>query len=133
MQAGKVRWGYFSMAFLGPESQWAAEASECAADQGRFWDYHDLLYTRQKGENQGTFSKENLKGFAGELGLDVEAFAACLDSGKYAPQVQADTAFARSLGISGTPAFLVNGRPVMGAQPFETFQTLIEAEPSNRP
>lgn len=128
-----MRWGYFNMAFLGPESQWAAEASECAADQGRFWEYHDLLYARQKGENQGAFRKENLKGFAEELGLDVEAFAACFDSGKYTSQVQADTSFARSLGISGTPAFLVNGRPVMGAQPFETFRTLIEAELANKP
>lgn len=133
MQAGKVRWGYIHMAFLGPESQWAAEASECAADQGRFWEYHDLLYARQKGENQGAFSKENLKGFAVELGLDADAFAACLDSGKYTSRVRADTAFAQSLGISGTPAFLVNGRPMMGAQPFETFRTLIEAELSSRP
>lgn len=93
----------------------------------------DLLYARQKGENQGAFSKENLKGFAVELGLDADAFAACLDSSKYTSRVQADTAFARSLGVNGTPAFLVNGRPVIGAQPFETFHTLIEAELSSRP
>lgn len=121
------------MAFLGPESQWAAEASECAADQGRFWEYHDLLYAGQNGENLGAFSKANLKKFAVELGMDAEAFALCLDTGKYAAQVRADTAFAQSLGISGTPAFLVSGRPIMGAQPFETFRTLIEAELASNP
>lgn len=115
------------MAFLGPESQWAAEASECAAEQGRFWEYHDLLYARQSGENQGAFSKDNLKRFAEEIGLDTKAFNACLDAGKYAAQVQADTAFAKALGISGTPAFLVNGQPVVGAQPFEAFRSLFEA------
>ncbi len=116
------------MAFLGEESQWAAEASECAADQGRFWEYHDLLYARQKGENQGAFRKENLKQFATELGLDAQAFDACLEGGKYTSRVKADTAFARSLGISGTPAFLINGRPLLGAQPFEAFRAVIEAE-----
>ncbi|MGQ9516696.1 MAG: DsbA family protein [Anaerolineae bacterium] len=63
----------------------------------------------------------------------VEAFALCLDTGKYAAQVRTDTAFAQSLGISGTPAFLVSGRPIMGAQPFETLRTLIEAELASNP
>jgi len=116
------------MAFLGPESQWAAEASECAADQEAFWDYHDLLYARQAGENRGAFNKDNLKQFAAELGLDTRAFNTCLDSGKYAELVGNETAAAQSLGVTGTPAFLINGRPVVGAQPFEVFQQAIEAE-----
>jgi protein-disulfide isomerase len=125
---GLVRFGYLHMAFLGPESQWAAEASECAADQDAFWDYHDLLYDRQAGENRGAFNKDNLKQFAAELELDTQVFNECLDSGKYASLVQTETALAQSLGVRGTPAFLVNGQPLVGAQPFEVFQQVIEAE-----
>jgi len=116
------------MAFLGPESQWAAEASECAADQDAFWDYHDLLYNRQAGENRGAFDKDNLKQFAAELGLDTQVFNECMDSGKYASLVQTETAMAQSLGVRGTPAFLVNGQPLVGAQPFEVFEQIIEVE-----
>lgn len=123
-----VRFGYQHFPFLGPESEWAAEASECAAEQDAFWPYHDLLFDRWSGENQGTFSQDNLKQFATELGLDTSAFSACLDSGKYTSTVQAEKAAIQSLGVRGTPAFLVNGRPLVGAQPFEVFQQVIEAE-----
>lgn len=128
MEAGLVRFGYQHMAFLGPESQWAAEASECAAEQDAFWTYHDLLYDRQAGENGGAFNKDNLKQFAVDLGLDTGAFNTCLDSGKYSALVSTETATVQSLGVRGTPAFLVNGRPLVGAQPFEAFQQIIEAE-----
>jgi protein-disulfide isomerase len=123
-----VRFGYQHYAFLGPESQWAAEASECAAEQDAFWEFHDLLFDRQTGENGGAFSKGNLEQFAAGLGLDTGAFNACLDSGKYAGMVRSETAGAQSLGITGTPAFLINGRPLVGAQPFEVFEQVIEAE-----
>lgn len=123
---GKVRFGYWHMAFLGNESQWAAEASECAADQDKFWEYHDLLFESQNGENQGAFSKENLKGFAANLGLDTKAFNECLDSGKYTQAVQESTQIAQSIGVRSTPAFLINGTPMIGAQPFESFQKVID-------
>jgi protein-disulfide isomerase len=126
--AGLVRVGYQHFAFLGPESQWAAEASECAAEQDAFWDYHDLLFERQSGENQGAFNKENLKRFAADLGLDTAAFNTCLDSGKHAALVSSETSMVQSMGVRGTPAFLINGRPLVGAQPFEAFQQAIEAE-----
>ncbi len=128
MQTGEVRFGYWHFAFLGPESQWAAEATECAAEQGAFWAYHDLLFERQAGENQGAFSRENLKQFATELGLDREAFETCLDSGRYTSIVRSETSIARSLGVRGTPTSLINGKPLVGAQPFEAFQQMIEAE-----
>jgi len=128
VKTGKVRFGYLHYAFLGPESQRAAEASECAAEQGAFWPYHDRLYERQAGENRGAFSQDNLKQFAVELGLDGRAFNACLDSGKYAAVVRADTAAGESLGVKGTPAFLANGRPLVGALPFEAFRQVIETE-----
>ncbi len=121
IQSGKVQFGYVHFAFLGPESLWAAQAAECAADQNSFWAYHDLLFQRQAGENRGAFSKENLKVFAEELGLDTTAFSECLDSGKHAEIVAADTSLARSLGISGTPTFWINGQMLVGALPFDAF------------
>lgn len=122
--------GYIHFTFLGPESQWAAEASECAGEQSEsaFWAYHDLLFESQNGENQGAFNKENLKQFAADLGLDTETFNECLDSGKYTSVVQSETQLAQSIGVRSTPSFLVNGQPVVGAQPFEQFQQIIEAE-----
>ncbi len=121
-----VRFGYLHFAFLGPESQWAGEASECAADQDAFWEYHDKLFDSQSGENQSAFNKDNLKRFATELGLDTRAFGECLDSGKYTSLVQNETRAAQSLGVRSTPTFLLNGKPIVGAQPFEVFQQPIE-------
>lgn len=123
-----VRFAYIHFAFLGPESKWAAEASECAAEQDAFWEYHDLLYDRQSGENQGAFSKENLKRWAGELGLNTDAFDQCLDEGKYASIVEQEVQLSKQIGVTSTPTFLINGQPVLGAQPFESFQGYIEAE-----
>jgi protein-disulfide isomerase len=121
-----VCFGYVHFAFLGQESQQAGEASECAAEQGAFWEYHDYIFNNQGGENRGDFSKENLKQFGAALGLDTGAFDECLDSGKYAEIVQGETNAARSLGVQSTPTFLINGQPVVGAQPFEVFQQIIE-------
>jgi len=126
VKKGKVRFGYWNYAMLGDESKWAAEASECAADQDKFWEYHDILFKKQTGENQGAFSKENLKKFADELGLDSQAFAECLDSGKYLSQVEEFSYIASQLGVRSTPSFLVNGQPIVGAQPFENFKKLID-------
>ena len=123
-----VRLGYRHFAFLGEESQWAGEASECAADQDAFWIYHDLLFENQSGENRGEFNKDNLKRLASELGLDVDAFNECLDSGRFTSLVQSETSSARSMGVQSTPSFLINGKPLVGAQPFEAFQQVIDAE-----
>lgn len=114
------------MAFLGEESRFAAEASECAAEQDAFWEYHTKLFESQDGENRGAFNKDKLKGFAADLGLDSQAFDQCLDSGKYTAAVQEATQMAQSIGVSSTPAFLINGTPMLGAQPFESFQKVID-------
>ncbi len=114
------------MAFLGPESQWAAEASECAADQDAFWEYHDILFSSQSGENQGAFNKDKLKQFAADIELDTEAFNECLDSGIHTQAIQDSTQVAQSIGVRSTPAFLINGTPMLGAQPFEAFQQVID-------
>ena len=110
------------MAFLGEESLWAAEASECAADQNAFWQYHDKLFASQAGENQGAFNKDKLKGFAAGLGLNTQAFNDCLDAGKYTQLVQAQTAAAQKLGVQSTPSFFVNDWLVLGALPIEEFE-----------
>ena len=121
-----MRLGYFHFTFLGQESQWAGEASECAAEQDAFWEYHDYLFDKQAGENRGAFIQENLKQFAVDLGLDSEAFDECLDSGRYAGTVQGESNAARQIGVQSTPTFLINGQPVVGAQSFEVFQQVIE-------
>jgi len=118
--------GYFNFAFLGEESLWAAEAAECAGDQDAYWEYHDYLFSHQNGENQGAFSKDNLKKFAVELKLDAQAFNECMDSGKYTQLITDQTNFARQLGVQSTPSFLVNGQGVVGAQPFDSFKQLID-------
>lgn len=128
IKTGKVKLVFRHFPFLGQESVWAAEASECANEQGRFWDYHDELFSRQAGENRGAFSKAKLKRFAGEMGLDASAFAACLDSGRYTQKVRDDLAEGRRMGAKATPTFFINGNKVEGAQPFSVFQSLIEAE-----
>jgi protein-disulfide isomerase len=112
---------------LGPESLWSAEASECAAEQDAFWEYHDFLYENLNNENRSAYNKENLKQFAVQLGLDSEKFNQCLDSGKYTEVVEQENELARQLGIQSTPSFIINGTPVIGAQPFENFQQVIEA------
>ena len=127
IQSGKVRFGYFGFAFLGQESNWAAEAAECAADQNKFWEYHDTLYSSQSGENQGAFNKDNLKKIAEGLGLDTSAFNECFDSGKYKQLIQDDSNAASSLGVRSTPTFLINGQAIVGAQPFEIFQQTIDS------
>ncbi len=124
---GKVRWVYRDFAFLGQESTWASEAARCAADQGKFWQMHDYLYNHQSGENQGAFSKDNLKKFAQALGgLDQTKFNSCLDSGKYTSAVQAETVAGGKAGVNGTPANFINGNLSVGALSASQFVQLIE-------
>lgn len=128
VKTGKVRLEYKHFIVVGEESWWAAEAAECAAEQGRFWEYHDLLFRRQGGENIGTFAKVKLKGLATELKLDRDAFDKCLDSDIYKARVEADIAEGRALGVQSTPSFFVNKRAIVGAQPFSAFRNVIEQE-----
>ena len=114
--------------FIGPESQASAEAAYCAGNQGRFWDYHDLLFENQAGENQGAFSRKNLLKFAETIQLDLNQFSDCLNNGKYTEQVNQDQMDAQSSGIQGTPSFLINGTLVEGAQPYQIISSVIDAE-----
>jgi protein-disulfide isomerase len=127
IDTGKVRLEWHDMAWMGDESRDAANAARCAGDQGQFWAYHDLLFASQAGQNTGAFSKTRLEAFARQLGLNTAAFDACVDADKYGDAVQADFAEATRLGISGTPAFFINGQRIDGAQPYATFQAAIQA------
>lgn len=126
VNTGKVTLVYKHSAFLGQESVWAAQAAECAADQGKFWQYHDLLFARQAGENQGAFTEDKLIGFAKELGFDMTKFEPCLKNDQTLSRVQADVQEGQEAGVRGTPTFFINGIPLVGAQPIEAFKTAIE-------
>jgi protein-disulfide isomerase len=124
---GQVRFVFRHFAFIGDESIWAAEASECANEQARFWDYHDKLFEEQAGENQGAFSRDNLKRFAAELGLDSAQFSECLDSGKYESQVRDEFGEAQRRGINSTPSILVKGQLIQNGSNYQVLQAAVEA------
>ena len=123
--AGKVYFVYRTLGdWLGPASQASAEAAYCAGDQGRFWEYHDLLFANQ---GSGAFLRDRLRAFAQALDLDEEGFNACLSSAKYRDQVRQDLADGLQAGVRGTPSFLINGKLVAGAQSYAMFRQEIEA------
>ncbi|XXF80390.1 thioredoxin domain-containing protein [Myxococcaceae bacterium GXIMD 01537] len=106
-----------------PHAQKAAEAALCANDQGKFWEYHDVLF-----QNQKALEVENLKKYAADLKLDTAKFNACLDSNEKAATVKADMDEGQKAGVTGTPAFFINGVPLSGAVPAEEFTAVIDAE-----
>ncbi len=125
VETGKVQFVYKHFAFLGKASIAAAQASECAADQGAFWPYHDRLFDAQSGENGGAFSQDNLIVMARDLGLDVARFEPCLRNGETLARVETDQQEAARAGLRGTPTFIVNGQPLYGAQPIEAFREVL--------
>ncbi len=120
-------------------AQTYAEATECADDQGKFWEMHDKIFEEQAKKGTSTISgitSADVKDWGREIGLDGVGFDECLDSGKYADEVAADVADAQSYGAQGTPAFFVGqtdpsgsfvGTVISGAQPFASFQEVIDA------
>lgn len=129
---GQVRFVFRHLAFIGNESTWAAEASECANEQGHFWEYHDKLFDEQGEENGGAFSKDNLKRFAADLELDTEQFDQCLDSREYRSQVQDEVNEARRRGIRSTPSVLVNGQLIRDGSNYQVLQAAVEAALQNQ-
>jgi protein-disulfide isomerase len=132
IDTGKAKLVWKNFAWIGNESKVAAQAATCAADQGKFWEYHDYLYTHQRGENTGNLSSPNLKAFASALGLDRAPFDACLDSGRYRTVVDNDGNEVRRLGLTGTPTFVINGTRVVGAQPISVIAGLIDQKLAGR-
>jgi protein-disulfide isomerase len=123
---GLVRIEWRDFPYLGPESTLAAQAGRAAAAQDRFWQFHDAMYADQPAPNSGSLTEERLVEVGREVGLDVDRFRRDLASESVAAAVQDDFTEGQSIGVTGTPAFLVNGRPVMGAQPVEVFRQLID-------
>jgi len=118
----KIVFRDFPLTSIHQYAQKAAEASECADEQDKFWEYHDLLFS-----NQNALEVSSLKGYAFSIGLDTQQFDSCLDSGKYKDEVQKDMEDGISYGVTGTPAFFVNGKLLTGAQPFSEFERLINS------
>ncbi len=105
------------------EAQKAHEAAHCAREQGKYWEYNDRLF-----QSQRALKLDDLKKYAKELKLKLKEFDECLNSGKYAKLVQDSLRYGQSVGVSGTPAFFVNGRMVSGARPYSAFEEIIEDE-----
>lgn len=132
---GDVYYVYRHFPFLddqaaGSESNQAANASMCAADQERFWDYHDILFANWNGENQGAFIDKRLVAFAEALSLDMDAFNSCFESNAFRDEIQEDFNDGRSRGVTGTPAVFVNGVQITpGFIPsFDDISEAVEAE-----
>lgn len=120
---GQVAWVYrhFPLDSLHPFARKAAEASECASEQNKFWEYADVLYA-----NQQSFSESYFGQAAGDLGLNTEKFNSCLTSGKYAGKVNDNFQEGVNAGITGTPGIYINGQLIKGALPYENFKQIID-------
>jgi protein-disulfide isomerase len=126
---GKAKLVCKHVAFLGEESQWAAEAADCADDQGKFWEYYDILFANQaERHNAGAFSKVRLKAFAEALGLDTSSFNSCLDEGKHINDVAATNLEAKRREINSTPTFFVGQTKLEGAKSYAEFKKAIDDE-----
>ncbi|HEY9076533.1 MAG TPA: thioredoxin domain-containing protein [Anaerolineaceae bacterium] len=123
---GKVYYTSHSFSFIGEESFRAAEAAYCAMDQERYWDYHDLLYANQTGENIGDFKDRRLVAFAETLGLNMENFKSCFNSGKYKQRVLDEYADGEKRGVTGTPTLFVNNKQIKTGDLFKVIDDLLK-------
>ena len=111
-----------------PHAPQAAAAARCAGEQGKFWEYHDLLFDRQSSDKGWDFIS-----LSKELGLQQSAFEVCLNSGRFREQITKDLQDGLKLGVTSTPTFFLNGRPLVGAQPLANFQALINTLLAQQP
>jgi protein-disulfide isomerase len=122
----EVRFVYRDYPLLSESSVTASQAAQCAHEQDAFWDFHDALFTRDEPKNLETYLL-----LAEEFSLDIQNFEECYQSDRTMEEIENDARFAAGLGIRGTPTFFINGIPLVGAQPLETFTAIIEDELSN--
>lgn len=128
VDTGKVKFAFRHYAFLGPASTIAAHAAECANDQGKFWEMYDYLYKNQPPESDTSmFTSDTLSEAAGTLGMDAGEFKTCIDTTKFQKNIDADMADGQKAAVNATPTFFVNGKQILGAQPYENFKTAIDA------
>jgi protein-disulfide isomerase len=123
----RVVWKDFPLTQIHPQAFKAGEAGHCAAEQGKFWEYHDQLFG-----NQQALMPDDLKKYAMAVGMDAERFGSCLDMSKHAEIVRNGVAQGTRLGVNSTPTVFVNGRRVSGAQPYEVFTAVIDEELSRK-
>jgi len=133
VMTGKVNVIFKDYTIIGQDSVNAAHAAHCASEQGKFWEYHDILFSNWGGENNGWASSENILVFAKEIGLNMDEFVECNVDKRYEQKIAASNADAQKLGITGTPAFYVissNTQQVQtlsGAQPYEVFERVFNS------
>ncbi len=129
---GKIRIVYrdFPLTSIHPNAMPAAEAAQCANAQGKFWEYHDKLFSGDLNDqfSNSALTEDSFKTIAQGLGLDVTKFNDCLTNHTYQKSIEDDISFASNLGINSTPTFFINGLAVIGAQPLSTFQNVIDKE-----
>ncbi len=127
IDTGKVKFAFRHYAFLGPASVTAANAVECANEQGQFWQMHDYLYQNQPAETDTSmYTTDNLTTIAGNLGMNTDQFKNCLSSTKYQKNVDQDMQDGQQAGVSGTPTFYINGTQLVGAQPYSSIKAVID-------
>jgi protein-disulfide isomerase len=133
VETGKVKMIFKDYNIIGPDSVNASHGAHCAKEQGLFWEYHDILYSNWTGENNGWASSENLAIFAQGIGLDMDVWSECMIDGKHSQIIVDSNEDARTLELTGTPAFFVIGPDgkttrLFGAQPLETFEKIFQEE-----
>lgn len=133
VETGKVKMIFKDYNIIGPDSINASHGAHCAKDQGMFWEYHDILYSNWTGENNGWASSQNLEIFAQGIGLNMDMWSECMLNGIHSQTILASNEDAKSLELTGTPAFFVIGPDgektrLFGAQPFEAFEKVFENE-----
>ena len=126
---GKIRFVYrdFPLTSIHPEALPAAEAANCANEQGAYWGYHDALFSMQFELGPDTYMQ-----YASALGLDLQKFQTCIKEKRYSREIQADQNYALDLGVQSTPTFFINGIPLVGAQPYAAFKQVIDKELGNK-
>lgn len=129
VDTGKVKFAFRNYQFLGPASVVAGNSAECANEQGKFWDMYEYLYKNQPPESDTSmYTADNLTQIAGTLGMDTGKFKSCMDSTKFQKNIDQDMADGQKVSVSATPTFFVNGKQLLGAQPYANFKALIDAE-----
>jgi protein-disulfide isomerase len=133
IETGKVKMYFKDFTIIGQDSITAANAAHCAQEQGKFWEYHDVLYNNWAGENTGWASSTNLVQIANQVGLDQSQFNQCMAQAKYMQTVRDSVSDANTLGLTGTPDFFIiapdnSVTKVVGAQPYEVFDEIFKSK-----
>ncbi len=128
VDTGKAVFYFRHFAFLGEPSTLAANATECANEQNKFWEMHDYLYKNQPPESDiSMYTVDNMTTVAGNLGMNAANFRSCLSTNKYQKDVDKDMSEGQTAGVSGTPTMFINGIPIVGAVPYDQIKSQIEA------